>query len=183
MPPTSLSVAGVQGLPFIISANSASRTEMTLPSWAKPGNRLDPGMHSWSLRDHPTRSREACRMPARMPSAPFGRGRGRRDRRQPMFSPSSSRISRSRMNRRGRHPEIIPHHHDRLDMLAVALPKGGDQFRVLLTPLGMQPLLELVQDQQHLALRVARRDPSASLPANQPAPILAAVQDRPCASP
>ena len=35
-------------------------------------------------------------------------------------------------------------------MLAVALPQGGDQFRVLLTPLGMEPLLELVQDQQHL---------------------------------
>ena len=34
-------------------------------------------------------------------------------------------------------------------MLAVALPQGGDQFRVLLTPFGMEPLLELVQDQQH----------------------------------
>ena len=29
-------VAGVQGLPFIISANRARRTEMTLPSWASP---------------------------------------------------------------------------------------------------------------------------------------------------
>ena len=36
MPPTSLSVAGVQGLPFIISANNAKRTEMTLPSSASP---------------------------------------------------------------------------------------------------------------------------------------------------
>ena len=31
-----LSVAGVQGFPFIISANRASRTEMILPSWASP---------------------------------------------------------------------------------------------------------------------------------------------------
>ena len=37
-------------------------------------------------------------------------------------------------------------------MLAIALTKGGDQFGVLLTPPGMEPLLELVQDQQHLAL-------------------------------
>ena len=35
-------------------------------------------------------------------------------------------------------------------MLAVALPQGVDQFRVLLASAGMQPLLELVQDQQHL---------------------------------
>ena len=51
-----------------------------------------------------------------------------------------------------RHPEIIPHHHDGLDMLAIAVTKGGDQFRVLLTPPRKQPLLELIQDQQHLAL-------------------------------
>ena len=31
---------GVHGLPFIISANRASRTQMTLPSSAKPGDRL-----------------------------------------------------------------------------------------------------------------------------------------------
>ena len=52
----------------------------------------------------------------------------------------------------GGEPEIIPHQHDRLNMLAIAVPKSGDQFRVLLTSLGMEPLLELVQDQQHLPL-------------------------------
>src|SRR5262249_12387296 len=52
-----------------------------------------------------------------------------------------------------RHPEIIPHQHDRLDMLAIAVPQGGDKFRVLVTSAGVQPLLELVQDQQHLTLR------------------------------
>ena len=36
MPPTAFRVAGVHGLPLIISANSARRTEMTLPSCARP---------------------------------------------------------------------------------------------------------------------------------------------------
>ena len=67
-------------------------------------------------------------------------------------------------------------------MLAIALPKGGDQFRVLLAPLGMEPLLELVQDQQHLALGRQDATPAASSPANRPAPILGAVRDRPCAA-
>jgi hypothetical protein len=31
-PPTSFSVAGVQGLPFSMSENKANRTDMTLPS-------------------------------------------------------------------------------------------------------------------------------------------------------
>ena len=35
----------------------------------------------------------------------------------------------------GGKPEIIPHHHDRLDMLAIAVPKSGDQFRVLFASL------------------------------------------------
>ena len=59
-----------------------------------------------------------------------------------------------------RHPEIIPHQHNRLNMLAIAVPKSGDQFRVLLTSLGMEPLLELVQDQQHLPLRWQDATPS-----------------------
>ncbi len=50
----------------------------------------------------------------------------------------------------GGEPEIVPHQHNRLNMLTIAVPKGGDQFRVLLTSLGMEPLLELIQDQQHL---------------------------------
>jgi len=47
-------------------------------------------------------------------------------------------------------PEIVPHHDDRLEMFSIALSQGSDQFSALLTPLGMQPLLELVQDDQHL---------------------------------
>src|SRR5271157_6372024 len=49
-----------------------------------------------------------------------------------------------------RHPEIIPHQHNRLNVLAIALSKTGDQFRVLLASLCMKPLFKLVQDQQHL---------------------------------
>jgi len=49
-----------------------------------------------------------------------------------------------------RHPEIVSYHDDRLEVLTVALSQRGDQFRVLLTPLRMEPLLELVQDNQHL---------------------------------
>ena len=52
----------------------------------------------------------------------------------------------------GGEPEIIPHQHNRLHMLAIAVTKSGDQFRILLASLGMEPLLELVQDQQHLTL-------------------------------
>jgi hypothetical protein len=53
----------------------------------------------------------------------------------------------------GREPEIIPHQHNGLDMLAIAVPKSGDQLRVLAAALRMEPLLELVEDEQHLALR------------------------------
>jgi hypothetical protein len=44
----------------------------------------------------------------------------------------------------GGKPEIIAHKHDRLNMLAIALPKRSDQFAVLLPSFRMEPLLELV---------------------------------------
>jgi len=53
----------------------------------------------------------------------------------------------------GGEPEIIPHQHNGLDMLAIAVPKSGDQLRVLAAALRMEPLLELVEDEQHFALR------------------------------
>ena len=49
-----------------------------------------------------------------------------------------------------RHPEIIAHHDDALHPSAVALPQGLNQFRILFFLLGVQPLLELVEDDQHL---------------------------------
>ena len=54
------------------------------------------------------------------------------------------------MNRRHAHPKVIAHHDDALHALAVALPQSLGQFRVLFSPLGVQPLLELVEDDEHL---------------------------------
>ncbi len=57
------------------------------------------------------------------------------------------------------HPEIVADHHDRLDALAVAVPQRGDQLGLLLAPAGGEPLLELVEDQQHLLPRAQRPAP------------------------
>ena len=35
-------------------------------------------------------------------------------------------------------------------MLAVTLPQAGDKFRILSPPVGVEPLLELVEDQEQL---------------------------------
>ena len=35
------------------------------------------------------------------------------------------------------HPEVIPHHDDALDVLAVALAQGPGQFGILLAPVGV----------------------------------------------
>ena len=66
--------------------------------------------------------------------------------------------------RRDRHPEIIPHDDDRLDSRAVALSEGLDQFRSLQCRVRVQPLLELIENQQQLVaggsdwpLRIAAR--------------------------
>jgi hypothetical protein len=45
-----------------------------------------------------------------------------------------------------RHKHLVAHP----DRLAVALPEGFHQFRVLLALLGMQPLLELVEHDENL---------------------------------
>ena len=49
-----------------------------------------------------------------------------------------------------RHPEVIPHHHDALHLASVTLPQGLHQIAVLFFFLGVQPLLELVEHDQHL---------------------------------
>ncbi len=59
-----------------------------------------------------------------------------------------------------REPEIVPDQDERLQMLAVALTQGGGQLGVFLGPPGMEPLLELVEDQEHLL--AARQDAAAS---------------------
>jgi len=50
-------------------------------------------------------------------------------------------------------PKIVPHHDDTLQAPAVAVPHGLHQLAVLFISLGMEPLLELVQHQQHLLAR------------------------------
>ena len=77
-----------------------------------------------------------------------------------MFSPFEQSDFQVTHEPAGGHPEIIPHQHNRLDMLAIAMTKGGDQFRVLLASPGEQPLLKLIQDQQNLTLRGQDATPS-----------------------
>ena len=50
----------------------------------------------------------------------------------------------------GGEPEVVAHHDDRLDVRAVALPQGGHQLRAFHLRAGVEPLLELVEDDQHL---------------------------------
>lgn len=50
-----------------------------------------------------------------------------------------------------RHPEIVADHDDTLHPAAVALPQGLHQLGVLSVAVGVQPLLELIQNEQHLS--------------------------------
>ncbi len=50
----------------------------------------------------------------------------------------------------GGQPEVVADQDEGLDMLAIALPEGVDQVRARLTSPGEEPLLELVEDDQHL---------------------------------
>ena len=80
-------------------------------------------------------------------------------------------------------PEVIPDQHDRLDVLAVALPQGGDQLGVLLAPPGEEPLLELVEDQQHLLARAERPTPPQRGQGLDQAQTRGQVGSTPCAAP
>ena len=62
--------------------------------------------------------------------------------------------------RRDRHPEIIPHDDDRLDSRAVALPERLDQFRSLRCRVRVQPLLELIENEQELVAGGKRLAPA-----------------------
>ena len=148
VPPTSFSVAGVHGLPFIISANRASRTQMTLPSWASPAT-------AWfrnsfcSLVVSPGFSGS---LPKARPNAAstflaWSRSKRSTAARVPAFDEPNLELPQEAGHR---HPEIIPHHDDALHAAAVALPQGLHQFGVLFVLLRMEPLLELVEHDQHL---------------------------------
>ena len=49
-----------------------------------------------------------------------------------------------------RHPEIISHHDDALESASIALPERLNKVRMLYLRPGMEPLLELIKDNQHL---------------------------------
>jgi len=60
----------------------------------------------------------------------------------------------------GGKPEIIAHQDDGLNVPSVTMPKGGDQLVAFLTMPGMEPLFELVKDEQHLP--IGRQDATAT---------------------
>ena len=49
-------------------------------------------------------------------------------------------------------PEVVPHHHQRLDPIPVALPRAWASSVSLLSFRGVQPLLELIEDDEHLSV-------------------------------
>jgi len=50
----------------------------------------------------------------------------------------------------GGHGKVITNHHDRLHLATVALPHRSDQVGLLLAAMRVQPLFELVQDDDDL---------------------------------
>ncbi len=148
VPPTCFKAAGVQGLPFIISATSASRRQMTLPSGPRPET---------------TRSRNACCSagtgPALSGSAPISAAKGSQHflgvplveqlRGGKVLTLHQLDFQFAQKTRHG-HPEIIAHHHHALDPAAVTLPQRLRQLRIGLRFPRMEPLLELVQDDHDL---------------------------------
>src|SRR5580704_11462909 len=51
-------------------------------------------------------------------------------------------------------PKIVTHHDDALHPFAVALPQGLHEISFFLVMLGVEPLLELVEDDHHLLPRL-----------------------------
>ena len=82
----------------------------------------------------------------------------------------------------GGQPEIVADQDERLDVLAVAMPQRGNQIRVGLAPPGEQPLLELVEDQQHLLTRAQHPPPPQRCQSIDQARRRAS-RDRACAGP
>ena len=142
---------------------------MTLPSWARPAIGLS-RKASWSLVEVAASARAGSRRPGRRRSAPCGHGARSKRSTRAMFSPSDQVDLQVAHEPAGGQPEVVAHHDDRLDVLAVALPQGGDQLRVLLAAPGVEPLLELVEDEQHLLRRTAGSRPRRSVASESTSP-------------
>jgi len=53
-----------------------------------------------------------------------------------------------------REPKVIPNREEALNVLSVALPNRVDEHAIALVRLGMEPLLKLVEDDEHFAALV-----------------------------
>ena len=134
VPPTSPELAAFHGLPFIMSANSASRTQTTLPSCSRPSH--GPVEKRLLVFGQLARASPAdARRRGRTRPAPCGRAADRRDRRGPSCCLRRSSTSRALHESAGRHPEVVPHQHHTLHSSAVAVPQRLHQLRVLLARL------------------------------------------------
>ena len=162
--PTPRSEAGVHGRSFIIWAKRASRTQMTLPSWARPATACSrkacvPGPASRALSGRTPKARPNA-------ASTFSCVAGREEVHGGGVVPLDQRDLQLPHEPGRRHPEIVADHDDGLDAPAVALPQRLHQLGVGVLAPGVQPLLELVEHDQDLLpagrTRPRRRAASAS---------------------
>src|SRR5262249_20917291 len=142
-PPTCRSVAGVHGLPLTISANRASRTRTTYPSWASRATAEEPlllGAHLSRVGGEPSKG------PAELRQDLAGVARVEQVHGGEVVPLDDADLQVAHEPGRG-HAEVVADQGQALHVLAVALPQGPDQLGVRFRPLGVQPLLELVKDQ------------------------------------
>ena len=181
MPPTSRSVAGGPGLPLDHLGEQRQPDRDHLAILGQPGDGL--AQEGFLLRGP---------VPMAVGQFPVGSAEGGQDL---AGVPQVEEIDEGDVRVRfqvdlqvahepaGGQPEVVPDQHDRLDVLAVALPQGGDQLGVLLALPGEEPLLELVEDQEHLLARAERPPPpqrGQGLDQAQPG---AQLRGTPCAAP
>ena len=152
------SVAGVQARPFTISANRLSWTGLTIPSCARPltawftnaacslASSVRAGGRAPNARPNAARTFRACRVSNRFDT-------------RAVLAVRKVHVQLAQ-ERRDRHPEIIPHDDDRLDSRAVALPDALDQFGPSGAGWRVQPLLELIEDEQEFAAGRKRLAPA-----------------------
>ncbi len=82
-----------------------------------------------------------------------------------------------------RHPEVVPDHDDRLDVVAVALPQGGDQLGVGLGPRGRRAIARTGRAPAGPSAPAAAPGRAAARPASRPGPAPCPARGRPCGGP
>ena len=174
-------MAGVHGLPFIISANRASRTEMTLPSWAKPDDGLVQELLLVLAR---------CRWRL---SGKFAEGPAKRRQHflgvvevEEIDQPPSSGLRRGESPaRRMKRVAAIQKSSRTMTMHCTRPPshcrRACTSSVFVFFLLGVEPLLELVEDDQHLLARGNALAHAAGRPAFPSDPGWRARPDSVCA--